>query len=105
MAIEYPGYGNYKFVKDCSADLILEDAEFAYSFVTKQLGFKDKNIIVAGRSLGTGPASYIASHHKVGCLVMISAFTSIRGVVSGIAGFFQYMIKERFNNLENIKKV
>jgi len=88
MAVEYPGYGNYKFGKACSADLILEDAEFAYNFATKQLGFAEKNIILAGRSLGTGPAVFLASRHKPGCLVTISAFTSIRGVVSGIAGFF-----------------
>lgn len=42
MAVEYPGYGNYKFGKACSADLILEDAEFAYNFATKQLGFPEK---------------------------------------------------------------
>lgn len=73
--------------------------------MTTQLKFDLKNIILLGRSLGTGPATYLASKYEVGALALISAFTSIRGVFGEFTGFLKYMVKERFNNLENIKKV
>lgn len=85
--------------------MIEEDADYVLDFVTKHLGFQMKNILLLGRSLGTGPATYLASKNKVGALILISAFTSIRGVVSEFAGIFKYIVKERFDNLGNIKKV
>ncbi|EAR99838.1 alpha/beta superfamily hydrolase (macronuclear) [Tetrahymena thermophila SB210] len=105
IGVEYPGYGTYKTNQSCTADLIQEDAQYVFDFVTQQLKFELKNIILLGRSIGTGPATYLASKHQVGALVLISAFTSIRGIVEDFAWFFKYIIKERFNNLENIKKV
>lgn len=103
--MEYPGYGSYKNGQACSADAIEKDAEYVLKYITKQLNFSFENIVLVGRSLGTGPATYLASKYNVGCLVLISAFTSIRGVVSEFAGFLKFIVKERFDNLNNIKKV
>ena len=58
-----------------------------------------------GRSLGSGPASYLASKNKVAGLVLISAFTSINDVAVEHYGIFGNLIKDRFNNLDSIKKV
>lgn len=105
MAVEYPGYGNYKSDTACNAEIIYEDADYVYEYITKQLKFRERNIIIMGRSLGTGPATYLASKNQVGALALISGFTSIRGVVSDFAGFFKYIVKERFNNLDHMVKV
>jgi fermentation-respiration switch protein FrsA (DUF1100 family) len=65
-----------------------------------------KDILVFGRSMGSGPASYLASRKNIGALVLMSAFTSIRAVVRDLAGkWAQYLIKERFNNLEYMSRV
>ncbi len=104
MGIEYPGYGLYE--GEPSEDKILADAEAIFDYLTSDLGFDPSNIIVYGRSIGSGPATWLASKKDVGALALMSAFTSIRGVVKDIAGkWIQYLVKERFNNLENIAKV
>lgn len=104
LAIEYPGYGLYK--GETTEDKILADAEAVYDYLVSELFFNPKHIILFGRSIGSGPATWLASRREVGALALMSAFTSIRGVVRDLAGkLLQYFVKERFNNFENIKKV
>lgn len=106
IAVEYPGYGYHtKANHTCNAESILNDADHVFNFLINNLNLSPANIILMGRSLGTGPASYLASQHKVGALILISGFTSIRGVVSDLAGVLKFLVKERFNNLEHIAKV
>ena len=51
----------------------------------------------------------MAIRRKVIALALISGFTSIRETAKGLGGrifgFLGYLIKERFNNLENVKKI
>src|SRR5688572_21745853 len=104
MAVEYPGYGLYKGA--ASDSQILADAEAVFDYLTSKLNMHPKDIIVFGRSMGSGPASYLASRKNVGALVLMSAFTSIRAVVRDLAGkWAQYLIKERFNNLDHMSRV
>ena len=59
-----------------------------------------------GRSLGSGPATYLASRHAVGALVLISAFCSIRDAVRDKLGSLAAIfVKDAFNNLERIRRV
>lgn len=63
-------------------------------------------MFLMGRSLGSGPACCLASKYPVAGLVLISAFTSVLDVASEHFGFFgKLLLKNRFDNLENIKKV
>lgn len=80
VAVEYPGYGLYK--GNPSEEVILEDSQLVMEFLIKKLKIPPENIIIMGRSIGSGPATYVASKYKVGSLVLISAFTSLRAVVS-----------------------
>jgi len=63
--------------------------------------------VLCGRSIGSGPACHLASKFEPSSLILISPHTSIRGVVKDF--FFgrvaQYMVAERFKNLEAIAKV
>ena len=67
----------------------------------------EENVIILGRSIGSGIAVELATrYHKLRSLVLISPFTSLRGVVKEYAGnYFSKVIKERFRNLEKIPKV
>lgn len=103
LAIEYPGFGLYK--SKTSEKKILDDAECVYEFTKKVLGFTSKEIFVFGRSIGTGPAIHIARYKRVGCLLLMSAYTSIKAVVRNMAWGLASMVKERFNNIENIRYV
>ena len=80
IAVEYPGYGIYNGDSP-SADKIVQDADIVYKFLTRQLNWKEQDIIVCGRSIGSGPACYLASRYQPSCLILISPHTSIRGIV------------------------
>ena len=76
-----------------------------YDYLIKKVGFEEKNIMLLGRSIGSGPASYLASQRNPGALIMMSSFTSLRSVVNDHVGSLDKILKERFNNHENIKNV
>ena len=88
-----------------SSEQILSDSEKIYSYLTKVLGYLEKNIILVGRSIGTGPATHLAAKKSPGALILLSAFTSIQAVIGNFAGFLKLLVKERFDNLENFSKV
>ena len=70
------------------------------------LGFKKQNILILGRSIGTGAATELALKREIGVLALISPFTSLKDVVKEMVGsFFKFFLKERFNNIENISKI
>jgi hypothetical protein len=61
LAVEYPGYGVYKNStgkegEGANADRIIRDAEIVYTFLTKTVGWNESDIILCGRSIGSGPA-------------------------------------------------
>lgn len=110
LAVEYPGYGIYTESpggSGPSADKIIADAEHVYRFVREKLKWREEDILVCGRSIGSGPACYLASQHSPGALILVSPHTSIRGVVKDqlFGSITQYVIAERFRNVEAIAKV
>ncbi len=60
LSIEYPGYGLYR-TSPSNENQIKEDAIIVFEYLVNKIGIKAKDIILFGRSLGSGPASYIAS--------------------------------------------
>lgn len=50
-------------------------------FITKVMQVDSKNLIIMGRSIGTGPATEMASLFNPSVLILISAFTSLKDVV------------------------
>ena len=100
LAVEYPGYGVY--AGKPTAEGILNDAECVYSFVLS-LGIKPEDIMVFGRSIGSGPATFLARSRKVGCLLLMSAYTSIKSAAKHFAGWLgETLIKERFENIKHM---
>ena len=61
MAMEYPGYGAYQNSDGADESRILDDAEFTYKYILKQTGISGEDVIIMGRSLGSGPATHLAS--------------------------------------------
>jgi len=104
LAVEYPGYGIYK--GGSSSKLLNEDAEIIYSYIVNRLEFKAKDVIVIGRSIGSGPSCHLASMNAIGSLVLISPFKSIKSVVKSVLGTLAaFLIADRFKNIENMKKI
>lgn len=74
----YEPYNDNVF--DSNEENILDDTEYLYDFLHQVLGIDQENIIIFGRSMGSGPATHISSVRKPGALLLMSAFKSIRSV-------------------------
>lgn len=63
------------------------------------MGIKPQNVLIFGRSIGTGPATYLASKFKVGGLIIMSPYTNIKTVAANVAGrFLSMFISSHFDN-------
>jgi len=60
LCVEYPGYGLYKTAIS-NENQIREDALIVYDYLVKHVGINPIDIMAFGRSLGSGPATYLAS--------------------------------------------
>jgi abhydrolase domain-containing protein 17 len=67
-------------VFEANEENVLADAVYIYDYFNKVLGIDEKNIILFGRSMGTGPATHIASVRKPGCVLLMSGYKSIRAI-------------------------
>lgn len=93
LIIEYPGYSIYN--EDKSAETVLSDSLFVFDYINKVLKFDNKNIFVFGRSIGSGPSSYLSSERLLGGLMLMSPFTSLKKVVKNLIGFLSFLVSER----------
>lgn len=64
LCVEYPGYGQYK--GSPTSAQIIKDAETVFDFLIQEIGYEPKNILVFGRSIGSGPATHLASTKNTG---------------------------------------
>lgn len=103
VAIEYPGYSIYYSEKSSIA--IEEDSLIVFDYFIEKIGVLKKDIVIIGRSIGSGPAVYLSSQREVGALILISPFISIQEGSSIILGIFKFLVAERFKNIERIKNV
>lgn len=102
--MEYPGYSVYA-ASSISEELIIKDSETVMAYLLAKCKVPLARIIIAGRSLGSGPACWLSTKFCVAALILISPFTSIKDVASEHYGVFgKLLIKDRFNNVKNIKK-
>jgi abhydrolase domain-containing protein 17 len=67
-------------VFESNEENILDDAIYVYDYINKVLGIEEKNIIIFGRSMGSGPATHVASLRNPGALLLMSSFKSIRAI-------------------------
>ena len=88
---------------------IFNDAILVLEFVVAQTGINLKDNIVFGRSLGSGPATYLTSNYKIGSVVLMSPYTGIRDVAGSKFGelgvFVNWLIPDTFNNLSRMRKI
>jgi esterase/lipase len=95
IVIEYPGYSIYK--NDKCSDTVLKNALIVFDYLTEAIKVDKNDIYVFGRSIGTAPASYLASKRNPGCLILMSPFTSVRAVAENLVGvILKFLISERY---------
>lgn len=60
------------------------DAEAAVDFILKQENISASDLIIIGRSIGTGTASYTAEKYQTGTLVLYAPYTSLKDLIGEI---------------------
>lgn len=100
-AVSYRGYGPSHGWP--SEEGIYEDSDVSWEFLKS----KEKGVPlgVLGSSIGTGPASYIASRYNPEFLVLLSPFISLKEIVSEHPLFWPLvsLLRHEFPNLEHLQ--
>ncbi len=104
MAWDYAGYGQSA---DCwsGEQEMLQDAETAYLWLAAQSKLP---IVIYGRSVGSGPAVYIASKYPVEKLLLISPYDTLTNVAGENTPFFvpvRYLMRFPLASTEWINQV
>ena len=100
---DYRGYGKSEG-KLLSDDQFYADAQIVYDFLKEK--YREENIVIAGYSMGSGPASYLAGTNKPKELFLISPFKSIVDLKNRYLPIVpNFLIKFQFPNWQYIEQV
>lgn len=99
FAFDYEGYGTSEGKPSESATY--EDEAAAYEYLAVELKTSPDNTIIFGRSVGTGPATYIAARRPSAGLILQSPFLSAFRVLTRIP----LLPFDKFPNYKNIRHV
>lgn len=102
--IDYRGYG--KSTGEISEQGLYTDAEAAYDYLLSK-GFTSENIIIYGRSIGSGIAVNVAMNKNVNALILESPLSSAKKIANEKFPwlFPSFYLKYEFDNLAKINKV
>jgi pimeloyl-ACP methyl ester carboxylesterase len=78
LVTNYRGYGGTP--GEPSQDVLYSDALAVYDYAVSQPGVHAHNIVLVGRSLGSGVATYVAAHRPVRGVVLVTPYDSILNV-------------------------
>lgn len=110
IAVEYPGYGISDDGGQTSEYAVVRDTQTVFDFITAPqaeggLGWSPQMVIPFGRSIGTGPASRLAASRPVRGCVLVSPYTSIRGMVGALVSpALAWLVSDRFVTIEEVRK-
>lgn len=105
IIVEYPSYSLYK-ENSIEASKIKADSLTVYDYLVTQQNIPKSNILVVGRSIGTGPATYLAAERNVRKLCLVSPFTSIKEVANYHVKYIGRMVvSDFFDNLSLVSKI
>src|ERR1051326_3632748 len=82
FSYDYEGYGTSDGLPSEAG--VYEDEQAAYNYLLQKAGFTPDRIVVYGRSVGTGPAVWLASRNPAAGLVLQSPFLSALRVLTRI---------------------
>ena len=79
-----------------------------YDYLTQVCGVKENDIVLWGRSMGSGPVCYLASRKRPQCIIVMSGYISIKDVTKTLfgwaGGLVSNLVYEKFKNKEAIAK-
>jgi pimeloyl-ACP methyl ester carboxylesterase len=99
ISYDYPGYGLSE--GKSSEEGCFNAIEAVYQKTVDEFGRNPNNIVLWGRSLGTGPSLYLSNNKKVGGIILETPFLSAFRSVTGIT----ILPWDRFRNIEFTSQV
>lgn len=97
-AYDYEGYGLSTGTP--SERAVYRDIDRVWQFLTEEEGLAPEQIVIYGRSVGSGPATWLAQRQRAAALILEAPFTSAFAVVR--LGFLPF---DRFDNARRIGSV
>ena len=102
LIMDYRTYG--KSTGELSEKSFYSDAQYCYDYLLKH--YNENEIVIYGRSLGTGIASFLASKNKPKHLILETPYFNIADVAQSRFPVFpvKYLLKYKFPNNEYLLK-
>ncbi len=99
LFMNYRGYGQNQGKP--SEENLSQDALYIFDQISKQHEINPQEIILLGRSLGTGVATFVASKRKVRAVILVTPFDSLLNIAKKQYPIFpvKLMLKHPFNSL------
>ncbi len=106
VTFDYRGYGKSTGSLTKESDLY-DDSEKVYKYILDKYKLKPQNIVFWGHSLGGAIATEMATRHKVGKLVIVSSFSSLREMMFPVLRYTipSFFVKYKFNSLSKIENI
>lgn len=103
--IDYRGFG--KSTGSLSEEGVYTDAEAAYVYLVHTKGYAPHQIILYGRSIGTGIAAELATRHAVKGLVLESPYASLKKLANEKVPFLlpSLLLRFRFDTISKMKGI
>lgn len=101
LGVGYRGYG--KSNGKPSEQGIYSDGDAAVKYARHELGFKESQIILLGRSIGSTVATHTAQYRKIAGLILVTPLTSGREFARSQGfGPLSFLAGDSFDNLSKI---
>lgn len=100
--VDYRGFGKSEGQLSSEADMT-EDLQAVYDHLKAE--YPEGKIILAGYSLGSGPASYLAANNKPGAVVLVAPYTSLTDMKNLFFWIFpDFLLKYNLDNRKNLAR-
>ncbi len=105
LIVDYRGYG--QSTGSPSEAGIYRDAETCWDYLRTQQGAEPQGIVLFGRSMGGGPATWLAAKHQPGAVILESVFTNVPDVGAHHYSFLpvRALATNQFDNLSRVADI
>lgn len=105
LIVGYRGYGQSSGAP--TEEGLYRDADAAWRHLTEERGYASNQIVVFGRSLGSGPATWLANRCAPSALILESPFTSVPDAAARRFPFVpvRHLARSRFDNESRIARI
>lgn len=101
LLVDYEGFGKSTGTI-AEEDDLTKDLQVVYDKLKADYG--EQNLVLAGYSLGSGPASYLAAENNPKGVVLVAPYTSLRDMKNEFFWMFpDFLMKYELNNIRHLE--